>query len=1054
MAGNTPATPTLRTVGSGKDHANVTTWAAAVGNPETDDTIEIGEFHPGADFTDSDVVLGSWTTTPFQNVLMRPVPGAEWSGIDGEPGKVRFKPSSGTFAIQNAFTTNNEMEIHGIEFDATAPGFTGSTVRGIVSLRGITLNISRCSIHGNPVGPGLDMRMNGGTPRIINCALANNGTDGYRDTGSTSRSVRVISSIIYNNGGFGMGRSSGSQQDQAFNTAFFNNASGSIQFPENNNGGWCIFDDQPITDAGFNWFEIIENATLVAGDFVDIANGNYKLQAGSQLIKKGSQVFGASALGNVFHFREDGTGALIDVSSALSTDQLDIGLQQFSYPIVAATPAPIPPPPSFKPNTLTPLLHNNSFIDWAESAGYTIITDGKENMKLFDPFEQRTITLDHRAPNGQPVVTLVSVGSPSLNGKFFYAFNLVNRSLKDEIGTPIVQVTDAAEPSSQGVNLDFSTLTRRWAEATHIAVYRSQDATNLDASPFPILARIAEIDLSTSPLDFTDIVPDADLDFANRALNIAKGPPPIAPFIEELKSVVFATGVESLRGTNASVTLGSPTVNIPSSLLDPIHVGSEISFGSDERAYFIIDLQVASPDDIITLGDEFGEEVNYEGSTGTKDWFLCADPTAVRFSEPERPYDWPPINVFQVGRGHGRNSMMGAIRSNLIVTKREETYAYGFNKFAGLGQDFQISSRIGCVSNRTFSVDENGTGRWLAVNGIAESNGERVRIISLPIADKFRDIVFDGDKGDLAPRAVAVHDVNNHEYICAIPTVLADNDVGCREMIVYNYHTGVWAIYVLEVEITALSLARDEDGYPVVLMGDENGYVWRWGVGDTDGAGLAGNPGTVKGTVDVYNVSPEVFLQDNDAAFFRGTGSPNLGLRGAPVRIIAGLGAGQIQVVDRQEFSPQRLIFPARFTTALDSTSVYQIGTISADFRSGWIDFGTSRVKYLEFLDLHYYVQDDLSNWFLELFIDQPGVDNPVIATFKGDESDVRFAFSTDGSDEKLADGNTTSNKIGLIRFEMGNIPFHSLQWRIRSPYAAAPGTFFTVNPILRAGDD
>ncbi len=716
-------------------------------------------------------------------------------------------------------------------------------------------------------------------------------------------------------------------------------------------------------------------------------------------------------------------------------------------------PPAAPDPPGFVTGQLTTLKHNNSFTDFVESAGYVLITEGKEHMRLFDPFESRVISLDHIKPVGTPILTAIAVGSPGLDGQFFYAVTVANRSLKDQIESAPIRITAGITVTNANVRVDLSTLSRIWSEATHFAIYRSLESAD-SVDPFPFYARVGIVQVGISPLEFVDSTPDADLDFANLALNIAKGPPPVAPFIQELKSVVFATGVESLRGSNAAVTNGSATVLITDSRLDRIHIGSEISFGSSERGYFILEFQAGSPDDTMTLGDEFGQEVQYEGTTGTKDWFLCADPTEVRYSEPERPYDWPPINTFQVGRGHGRNTMIGAIRSNLIVTKRQETYAFGFNKFPGFGQDFQINNELGCVSNRTFDVDEDGTGRWLDVKGIAESNGERVRIISTPIAEKFQEIIFDGDLGDLAPRAVAVHDIINHEYICAIPTALAANGVGCREIIVYNYRTRVWSIFKLEVEITAFSRARDESGYPIILVGDENGHVWRWGIGDTDGVGLPGNTGTLRGQVDIYNTSPgNIFIQDTDANFFKGLGSPNLDIKGVMFRVTRGTGAGQIAPITNQEFSPSRLFFENQFPVALDATSAYQLGTIEADHVSGWTDYGLNRIKYLEAMEVSYYIEDDPADWFLELFIDQPGVVTPVIHTFANGKV-ARFKFSTDGSDEPVPSGKTSESAKGFVNFKTGNLPFRLLQWRLHSPYSGAPGTYFTVTPVLRPGDN
>ncbi len=897
--------------------------------------------------------------------------------------------------------------------------------------------------------------------RAVGCSIHDNGVEGM-----DLQSFSVFKTEIYGNGSHQISGSSGEAHDlinctidgvDKSGNGIFLTGSGDKRLtlvntivtrcatginPQVNNGEGHLalnnnFFDNTVNYASTWPASAQETDISVDPKFVNQAVGDYRLQLDS-----------------------DARGAGYDVGTLINAVSFgDIGAHQ-----TEATPG-IPGVPVFTPGQLTTLKHNNSFIDWAESAGYTIITDGKERMKLFDPFEESLIELSHLAPKGSFNLTPVA-GSPGLTGKFFYAVTVINRSLKDEIesaplqnglaaqvGSPVVFIKGAVTPVGEQVAIDLSGITRVWSEATHFAIYRSLDVTAADVDPFPVYARVGLVPVGSSPLEFIDETDDDDLDFANNALNIAKGPPPIAPFIEELKSVVFATGFESFSGTGADLTNGVATLTIPTGQLDEIHVGSEITFGSSERAYFIQDLVEGSPDDTITLGDEHLVTVPYEGTTGIKDWFLCSDPTAVRFSEPERPYDWPPINTFQVGRGHGRNTGVLAVRSNLLITKRQETYAYGFNKFAGFGQDFQISSLIGCASNRTLSVDENGTARWLAVGGIAESNGERVRIISGAISEKFNEVIYDGDKGDLAPRAVGVHDIVNHQYLCTIPTVKASNGIGSREMIVYNYLTGVWSIHEFNVEITELVAARDEDGYPIVLMGDENGFVHRWDLGDTDGAGLPGAEGTVRGTVDTYVSSPLPIIRDNSASFFKGAGSPNLDLAGTPVVILSGTGAGQIGVVADTLFSPPELVLFKKFATKLDNTSVYALGPIAADHRSGWMDFGTNNMKYLEYMEMSYYIEDSPGDWFLELFVDQPGVANPTIFTFP-DGTKASFSFKTDGSDEPVPSGKSSVASVGYRRFKTANLPFRLLQWRIQSPYSKAPGTIFTVTPRLRAGDN
>lgn len=751
----------------------------------------------------------------------------------------------------------------------------------------------------------------------------------------------------------------------------------------------------------------------------------------------------------------------------------------FSSPSESGTPTGgAASKPSFKPGQIDTFRFNDSFFDWAKLGEFTVVTDGREPMRLHEPFDNRIINLNHIKPLGTVTLTLGAEqpsASPQLGlaaGTYFYGVTAVNRSLHEEIETTSIRVgsitiAQASPVDARAVTIDLSAVTRIWSEATHLAVYRSKAVAVGDADPFPTYARIALVAVADIATPISDTNPDDDLDFANEALNPFVGPPPLAPYITELKNRLFATGFEPINGVGAILINGNATVEIPTGTLDELHIGSQLTFDTGERAYIIKDFVFASDrgispavNDLITLGDLRDNDVNYEGTTGTKDFTVCFDPTEVRFSEPDKPWDWPPANNFRVGRGHGRNTMIGASRNTLIVGKRTETWAFGFNTFPSRGVDFQINGAIGSVSQRTFATDENGMARWLAANGIAEFNGSQVRIVSEAIADKFREVVFDSNRADLALRATAAHDILTHQYLCAIPTDLADKGIGAREIVVYHYLIGAWSIFQTQVEITAMTQDRDEAGYPVVLMGTRLGHVGAWGIGDTDFVGLPGNTGTIKGTVDIYQSSPEPRFLDSDADYFIEPTSPKFGVRGAAVDFFAGQGAGQVSRIVRQDVSPEFLYLEDKLTNKLDNTTQYRLGAIKADHRSPWIDFGTNKIKRLERIQIAYYLEElsPVGEWTLELFVDQPGVTTPNISQGGKDKDGARsnhsFTFKTTGSDERVASGRTSQPAIGLAYFDVGNVDFIRMQWRLRSDDPGTPGTIISVTPILRVEEE
>lgn len=68
-------------------------------------------------------------------------------------------------------------------------------------------------------------------------------------------------------------------------------------------------------------------------------------------------------------------------------------------------------------------------------------------------------------------------------------------------------------------------------------------------------------------------------------------------------------------------------------------------------------------------------------------------------------------------------------------------------------------------------------------------------------------------------------------------------------------------------------VAKDSAGNERVYLGDTNGFVWLFDIGDTDGAGSPGATGTVRGTVTASGVDDTngaSFLDDSTASFIQG----------------------------------------------------------------------------------------------------------------------------------------------------------------------------------------
>jgi hypothetical protein len=86
-------------------------------------------------------------------------------------------------------------------------------------------------------------------------------------------------------------------------------------------------------------------------------------------------------------------------------------------------------------------------------------------------------------------------------------------------------------------------------------------------------------------------------------------------------------------------------------------------------------------------------------------------------------------------------------------------------------------------------------------------------------------------------------------------------------------------------EFQSMVVAKDSEGNERVYLGDTNGFVWIYDIGDNDGVGFPNSVGTVTGTITeagIESTSGASFLDDGTASFLTG-GVPSLaGLSGTP----------------------------------------------------------------------------------------------------------------------------------------------------------------------------
>ena len=296
-----------------------------------------------SDFTEDNTQFSNHGEEFMGNTILRAAPGQEWSGKNGEVGKVRWRPAAGSINALSILSggTNVGVELYGIEFDGTDE--TGSPNAGLVFSAAALVNISRCSFHHNPQGYGFSFNTSAlGRQRMTLCLFNNNSLDGMRRLqDNLSRGMQFEYCGFYKNDGFGArGSAASSSVNFEFRHCWFvTNGSGSWEDAGGNGiTGWCSTTDALATPAAQVMIGMLENQTEAGMLFVDAPGGDFKIQAGSTLLEKG-QPRNVTMLSKLSPTTEDVTGAALVFSSASS--RYDIGPHQFSLAAVDITSAPI-----------------------------------------------------------------------------------------------------------------------------------------------------------------------------------------------------------------------------------------------------------------------------------------------------------------------------------------------------------------------------------------------------------------------------------------------------------------------------------------------------------------------------------------------------------------------------------------------------------------------------------------------------------------------------------------------------------------------------------------
>jgi hypothetical protein len=643
--------------------------------------------------------------------------------------------------------------------------------------------------------------------------------------------------------------------------------------------------------------------------------------------------------------------------------------------------------------------------------GRAVLTNGLERMLKYNPVTGALLPLVMRPFRG--TIALTSPAAGVLTGTYEYRIVPYNQN-EDEEGQAY---PDADAPAAfsitvagRTIRINRAALLRDDPEVTHWRIYRVR--TDMGGT-WPAMARVATVPWATTV--YNDNIAETALDFINEVMDYLIRVPTPKPFICQHGDRLFGIGDIPYSDGQARVTNGSPYVTPVGDAEWGFHLEhKEFHAGTDARVYNIESWDATNTRLVLTE--------NYTGTTGDVDYRICGNPDELIWTDPEYETRWPEANVRSVG-GKESDKPTGIMSDagRLIVPKGRKVYsvypaneewAYPYSRVS------MVSRQYGSIAHRTWiHVNEIPTG--LAREGIVQVTSGGVRMVSGAVQDWLKSEIALDDNGTLQ-MCFAVHYPAKRQYIVFVKTV--DAVIGCDKAIVWHYDSNKFSVYRFLQEFSAGELVKGPDGTDTIVLGDVNGYCWEFGVGDIDGA-PAGS--TLSGTVKAYtqSMSPGCVIWDSHAVF----PTVDLGLAGVPVYIYDGTGKGQWGIITSN--GSDTLYFQECFDTPLDATSKYYIGPILANYKTGWMDFGTvMRVKHAVNAELIFEVVDD-SELTFRMYKDFAGTPPNLV-------------------DEKMVEdyGQIDMGKVnGRTRVKLGGVDGVHLAWEIEDLQPNNPFSLYDV---------
>lgn len=314
--------------------------------------------------------------------------------------------------------------------------------------------------------------------------------------------------------------------------------------------------------------------------------------------------------------------------------------------------------------------------------------------------------------------------------------------------------------------------------------------------------------------------------------NFGHDTPPFFSLIEQFKGRLWGLGQGVYDDGAAYLSASGLTVYGTGTTWTSAAKGRFLLISGDSRR--IIESVVSSTELLLEVSADALSLANYQ--------IISKTPDILHFSKALFPESWPPENQIRVFDSQPEKARaLKGWRNDLVLfgERSMERLVFGEDPFRD-GSLEPVQGDRG-AANRRVVVDVEGALFSLDYKGIHRFVGATPEHLSEPI-----DPLFDlGDRThgyvDFAYRSTfhAVHYPDRHQILWFVVLNGDPNDSATytkpHHAIALDYMKGTYSIYKFDEAIVASTSAPGSDGTTQTLLADENGRLWVFGIGTTDG---------------------------------------------------------------------------------------------------------------------------------------------------------------------------------------------------------------------------